>query len=71
MYDKKMAAFYILDILNKAIVFENNLNYVKVLMNDKSFMKAWRRNFGKESPINIFKESGNLRKINIINEQKK
>ena len=61
---------YILDILNKAIVFENNLNYVKVLMNDKAFMKEWRRNFGKESPLKIFKESGNLKKINIINERK-
>ena len=62
---------YITDILNKAIVFKNNLNYIKVLMNDKSFMREWRKNFGKESPINIFKESGNLRKINIINELKK
>ena len=62
---------YILDILNKAMVFENNLNYVKTLMNDKSFMKEWRKNFGKEKPINVFKESGNLRKINIVNEQKR
>ncbi len=62
---------YISDILNKAMVFENNLNYVKVLMNDKSFMKEWRKNFGKENPVNVFKESGNLRKINIINELKK
>ena len=63
-------AGYISDILNKAIVFENNLNYVKMLMKDKAFMKEWRRNFGKENPINIFKESGNLKKINIVNERK-
>lgn len=62
---------YISDILNKAIVFENNLNYVKVLMKDKSFMKEWRRNFGKENPINVFKDTGKLRKINIINELKR
>lgn len=62
---------YLLDILGKAIVFENNLNYVKMLMKDKHFMKEWRRNFGKESPVNVFKHSGDLRKINIVNERKK
>ena len=61
---------YVSDILNKAMVFENNLNYVKMLMKDKTFMKEWRKNFGKESPLNVFKHSGNLRKINIIHERK-
>ncbi len=62
---------FISDVLSKAVVFENNLNYVKMLMKNKKFMKEWRKNFGKESPIKIFKESGNLRKINIINEYSK
>ena len=62
---------FISDILNKARIFENNLNYVKRLMKNKSFMKEWRKNFGKESPITIFKNSGSLRKINIINERTK
>ncbi len=60
---------FISDVLSKAVVFENNLNYVKSLMKNRLFMKEWRKNFGKESPLKIFKESGNLRKINIINEQ--
>lgn len=62
---------YISDILNKAMIFENNLNYVKTLMKNRNFMKEWRRNFGKESPLNVFKHSGELRKINIINELRK
>ncbi len=62
---------FISDVLSKAVVFENNLNYVKMLMKKKAFMKEWRRNFGKESPIKIFKDSGSLRKINIINEYSK
>ncbi len=59
---------YISDILKKAIVFQNNLNYVKNLTKNKKFMKEWRKNFGKETPSKIFKNSGNLRKINIIHE---
>lgn len=59
---------YVSDILNKAMVFENNLNYVKMLMKNKTFMKKWRRNFGKETPISVFKHNGDLRKINIVNE---
>lgn len=62
---------FISDILNKAVVFENNLNYVKRLAKNKSFMKEWRKNFGNESPINMFKNSGSLRKINIINDRTK
>ncbi len=59
---------YISDILTKAVVFNNNLNYVKSLTKNKKFMKEWRRNLGKESPVSIFKNSGNLRTINIIKE---
>ncbi len=62
---------FISDVLNKAIVFENNLNYVKMLMKKRTFMREWKKNFGKESPIKIFKDSGSLRKINIINEYSK
>ena len=62
---------FISDVLSKAVVFENNLNYVKMLMKKRSFMKEWRKNFGKESPIKMFKNSGSLRKINIINEYSK
>ncbi len=60
---------YISDILNKAIIFQNNLNYVKSLMKSKHFMKEWRKDFGNISPCTIFKQSGNLRKINIIKER--
>ncbi len=60
---------FISDVLNKAVIFNNNLNYVKSLTKNKKFMSEWRKNFGKETPVNIFKNSGNLRKINIINER--
>ena len=60
---------YIEDVLNKAIVFENNLNYIKKLTKNKKFMKEWRKNFRDESPLEIFKNSGNLKLINVINEQ--
>ncbi len=60
---------YISDVLNKAIVFQNNLNYVKSLMKNKRFMQEWRKDFGSLSPVVIFKQSGNLRKINIVKER--
>lgn len=60
---------FLSDILNKAVIFENNLNFVKALMRSKSFMKVWRKNFGKESPLHIFKNTGNLRKINMVRER--
>ena len=40
-------------------------------MKKRSFMKEWRKNFGKESPIKMFKNSGSLRKRTIINEYSK
>ncbi len=60
---------YIYDVLNKAIVFQNNLNYVKSLMKNKLFMAEWRKDFGKISPAVVFKHDGNLRRINIIRER--
>lgn len=60
---------FLSDILNKAVIFENNANFVKTLMRNKSFMKEWHRNFGKETPLNVFKNSGNLRKINMVRER--
>ncbi len=60
---------YISDVLNKAIVFQNNLNYVKSLMKNKQFMKEWHVDFGNISPVTVFKHDGNLRKINIIKER--
>lgn len=59
---------YISDILQKAVVFQNNLNYVKTLSKNKKFMKEWRKNFGKETPTKVFKNNGSLRKINIVHE---
>ena len=60
---------FISDILNKAVVFRNNLNYVKTLSKNKLFMKEWRKNFGNESPVYIFKNMGNLKLINIVKDQ--
>lgn len=60
---------YISDVLNKAVIFQNNLNYVKTLTKDTSFMEEWKKDFGQLSPINDFKHSGSLRKINIIKER--
>lgn len=57
---------YIEDVLRKAIVFEYNLTYVKALSENKKFMREWRKNFGKISPIFEFKNSGSLKKINTV-----
>lgn len=57
---------YIEDVLRKAIVFEYNLTYVKALSKDRKFMREWRKNFGKISPVFELKNSGNLKKINTI-----
>ena len=62
-------AGYIKDVLDKAVVFQNNLEYIKTLMTNKRFMEEWRKDFGKISPLSVFKENGSLRKINIINER--
>lgn len=59
---------YLSDVLNKAVVFRNNLNYVRKLMKNEKFMKAWKENFGEESPEFVFKNCGKLRRINIIQD---
>lgn len=57
---------YIKDILNKAIILRKNINETETLMRNKPFMREWRRNFGKVSPIYILKKTGKMKQINII-----
>lgn len=57
---------YIEDVLRKAIVFDYNSKYVKSLSENKKFMREWKKNFGKCSPLFEFKNSGSLKKINTI-----
>ena len=57
---------YILDILYKALEFKNNLEFVKKLVKDKNFKKEWKKDFGDTSAIEVFKNKGNLKIINII-----
>lgn len=57
---------YIEDTLKKAIELKQNMTYAKVLMKNKRFMKEWRRNFANYTPLAELKDSGRMRKINII-----
>lgn len=57
---------YIEDVLRKAIVFENNIKFVRTLMSDKRFMKEWRKNYGSLSPLFELKNTGKLKKVNRI-----
>lgn len=57
---------YINDIFNKAIEFNKNLEIVKSLKEDTSFMKKWRSFFGNISPVQVFKNSGSMKNINIV-----
>ncbi len=57
---------YIEDVLRKAIDLKQNITYAKVLMKNKKFMKEWRRNFANYTPLAEIKDSGGMRKINII-----
>ncbi|MBQ9246383.1 hypothetical protein IJ182_08975 [bacterium] len=59
---------FISDIFNKAYVFKNNLNYVKKISENPLFKKEWHKNFGRISPVKVFKHEGSLKKINIISE---
>ena len=59
-------AGYIEDVLSKAVILSNNIKFVKYLMQDRIFMREWRRNFGNVSPLFELKNSGSLRKINIV-----
>ena len=60
---------YIVDVLAKAITLRNNIEYAESLTKDVKFMREWRRNFGKETPVNDVKNSGSLRRINIVKER--
>ena len=60
---------YIVDVLAKAITLRNNIEYAQSLTKDVKFMREWRKNFGKETPVNDVKNSGSLRRINIIKER--
>lgn len=57
---------YIHDIFEKAIEFKNNMEKIKKLKKNKAFMREWRNNVGKTSPEFELKNSGSMRKINII-----
>ncbi len=57
---------YIKDVLEKAIIFNHNKGFVKALMSDKKFMKEWRRNFANYTPLAELKNTGTLKRINII-----
>ena len=57
---------YLTDVLKRAIVLENNMKLVKILMRNKKFMSEWRKNMGEISPMFELKNSGSLNKINII-----
>ena len=59
---------FINDIFSKAIVFRNNLNYVKTLSQNKDFKRIWRKNFGNKNPVTLFKDNGDMKLINTINE---
>jgi len=58
---------YISDVLKKAIVFKNNVHFVKELMHNEKFMNKWHKNYGRKSPLTVLKNSGNMTLINIIN----
>lgn len=57
---------YMQDILTKAMAFENNLNYTKILSKNKRFLREWKENIDEFTPLAEVKNTGNLKKINII-----
>lgn len=59
---------YIRDVLNKAIALKNNIIEVKMLMKNKRYMKEWRKNIGDISPLEELKNSGDMRKLNLIKD---
>ena len=62
---------YISDILHKALEFKTNLSYIKSLIKDEAFANEWRKDFGNESAIEIFKRKGNMRIVDIVKERAK
>ena len=57
---------YLVDVLAKAIVLKNNIEYAKTLTKNSKFMKEWRKDFGRITPENEVKNSGTIKRINII-----
>lgn len=57
---------YIRDVLEKAIMLDNYIKYGKVISKNRKFMKEWKRNITEFSPLETIKNSGNIRKINVI-----
>lgn len=62
---------YICDILNRALEFKTNLAYIKELMKNKTFADEWRKDFGSESAVELFKRKGSIRLVNIVKERAK
>ena len=59
---------YMLDVLEKIQTLKANIEETKILMKNKSFMKIWRRNYGNFTPVQLLRNTGNFRTINIIKE---
>ena len=57
---------YMQDILTKAMAFENCLSYTKILSKNKRFLREWKENIREFTPLAEVKNTGNLKKINII-----
>lgn len=57
---------YLHDIFEKAIEFNENMKRIKKLKKNKAFMEQWRENVGRTSPEFELKNTGSMRKINII-----
>lgn len=57
---------YIVDVLAKAIVLKNNIEYARSLSQNPKFMKEWRKDFGRITPESEVKNSGTTRKLNIV-----
>lgn len=57
---------YMQDVLTKAMAFENNLNYTKILSKNKRFLREWKENIDEFTPLSEVKNTGNLKKINFI-----
>lgn len=57
---------YMQDVLTKAMAFENNLNYTKILSKNKRFLREWKENIDEFTPLSEIKNTGNLKKINLI-----
>ncbi len=57
---------YIKDVFEKAIQLKKDINTVKRLMKNEKYMKEWKRNMGRISPLKEVKRTGSLKKINLI-----